>query len=131
MTVPHAKTYAHMRVRCVNQSHSFLCYSFNNRGELSYLSWFAPTRTSSMGLLDAIHFCFGISEIDLFMGLFSGSHTMAAGHAAEAVRGLRSALADLTVTVCILHVVSRKPSGFRARAAWAFGGGPACAPRHG
>ena len=84
-----------------------------------------------MGLLDAIHFCFGISEIDLFMGLFSGSRTMAAGHAAEAVRGLRSALADLTVTVPILHVVSRKPSGFRERAAWAFGGGPACAPRHG
>jgi len=69
-----------------------------------------------MGLLDAMHFCFGISEIDLFMGLFSGSRTMAAGHAAEAVRGLRSALADLTVTVCILHVVSRKPSGLVHRA---------------
>ena len=43
----------------------------------------------------------------------------AVGHAAEALRGLRSALTDLTATVRILHVVSGKPPGFRARAAWA------------
>ncbi|KAG2586881.1 hypothetical protein PVAP13_5NG086500 [Panicum virgatum] len=36
-----------------------------------------------------------------------------------ALRGLRSALTDLTATVRILHVFSEKPPGFRARAAWA------------
>ncbi|PVH39334.1 hypothetical protein PAHAL_5G480700 [Panicum hallii] len=45
---------------------------------------------------------------------------VAAGHAAEALRGLRSALTDLTAAVRILHVVSGKPPKFRARAwAWA------------
>ncbi|RLN23295.1 hypothetical protein C2845_PM07G01060 [Panicum miliaceum] len=43
---------------------------------------------------------------------------VAAGHAAEALRGLRSALTDLTAAVRVLHMVSGKPPKFRAREAW-------------
>ena len=58
------------RVHCINQPHSSLSCSFNNRGELFFLNWLAPTETSSIGLLDAMHSCFGISKMVLFMGQF-------------------------------------------------------------
>ncbi|TKW13534.1 hypothetical protein SEVIR_5G107900v4 [Setaria viridis] len=47
------------------------------------------------------------------------SRDAAARHAAGALRGLLSALKDLTATAHILHVVSGRPPKHRARAAWA------------
>ncbi|RCV19176.1 LOW QUALITY PROTEIN: hypothetical protein SETIT_3G363200v2 [Setaria italica] len=45
------------------------------------------------------------------------SRDVAASHAADALRGLRSALKDLRATAHILHVVSGRPPKHRARAA--------------